>query len=119
VAHAVRVPERGGFTALGTTDQGGELSQGESLRTFGFDANPGIGTGTSHMLIALGTEAALKGRPVRYTRATKPVDELVDAADEKRRTRPSPATATATCSASTSSAASNRTAAAPDSSSRS
>jgi hypothetical protein len=34
------------------------------------------------MLIALGTEAALKGYRVRYTLATKLVNELVEAADE-------------------------------------
>lgn len=36
------------------------------------------GTGKSHLLIALGTEAAMKGCRVRYTLATK----LVEAADE-------------------------------------
>jgi DNA replication protein DnaC len=78
----------------------------KSLRTFDFDANPNIdpatihtlascewikksqplcligdsGTGKFHMLIALGTEAAMKGYRVRYTLATK----LVKAADEKQ-----------------------------------
>jgi DNA replication protein DnaC len=82
----------------------------KSLRTFDFDANPNIdpavantlascewikksqplcligdsGTGKSHMLIALGTEAAMQGYRVRYTLATKLVNELVDAADEKQ-----------------------------------
>ncbi|WSQ49503.1 IS21-like element helper ATPase IstB (plasmid) [Streptomyces sp. NBC_01220] len=82
----------------------------KSLRTFDFDANPNIdaatihtlascewikksqplcligdsGTGKSHMLIALGTEAAMKGYRVRYTLATKLVNELVEAADEKQ-----------------------------------
>jgi DNA replication protein DnaC len=82
----------------------------KSLRTFGFDANPNIdpatihtlascewikksqplcligdsGTGKSHMLIALGTEAAMKGYRVRYTLATKLVNELVEAADEEQ-----------------------------------
>ncbi|MFE0822592.1 ATP-binding protein [Streptomyces sp. NPDC058847] len=72
----------------------------KSLRTFDFDANPNIdpatihtltscewirkgqplcligdsGTGKSHMLIALGTEAAMKGYRVRYTLATKLVN---------------------------------------------
>ncbi|CAL9673508.1 IS21-like element helper ATPase IstB [Streptomyces sp. enrichment culture] len=84
--------------------------RGKSLRTFDFDANPNIdpatihtlascewikksqplcligdsGTGKSHMLIALGTEAAMKGYRVRYTLATKLVNELVEAADEKQ-----------------------------------
>ncbi|WP_030615227.1 IS21-like element helper ATPase IstB [Streptomyces achromogenes] len=82
----------------------------ESLRTFDFDANPNIdpavintlascewikksqplcligdsGTGKSHMLIALGAEAAMQGYRVRYTFATKLVNELVEAADEKQ-----------------------------------
>ncbi|MEV8393461.1 MULTISPECIES: ATP-binding protein [unclassified Streptomyces] len=42
------------------------------------------GTGKSHMLISLGTEAAMKGYRVRYTLATKLVNELVEAADEKQ-----------------------------------
>lgn len=42
------------------------------------------GTGKSHMLIALGAEAAMKGYRVRYTLATKLVNELVEAADEKQ-----------------------------------
>ncbi|WP_385625305.1 ATP-binding protein (plasmid) [Streptomyces sp. P8-A8] len=88
----------------------GVLLEFEVLRTFDFDANPNIdaatihtlascewikksqplcligdsGTGKSHMLIALGTEAAMKGYRVRYTLATKLVNELVEAADEKQ-----------------------------------
>ncbi|MFF4243094.1 ATP-binding protein [Streptomyces sp. NPDC001822] len=42
------------------------------------------GTGNSHMLIALGTEAAMKGYRVRYTLATNLVNELAEAADEKQ-----------------------------------
>lgn len=42
------------------------------------------GTGKSHLLIALGTAAAEKGYRVRYTLATKLVNELVEAADEKQ-----------------------------------
>ncbi len=41
------------------------------------------GTGKSHLLIALGTEAALAGFKVKYTLATKQVNELVEAADDK------------------------------------
>ncbi|MGX1298734.1 DNA replication protein DnaC [Streptomyces albogriseolus] len=85
----------------------------KSLRTFDFDADPNIdaatintlascewikkrqplcligdsGTGRSHMLIALGTDAAMKGYRVRYTLATKLVNELVEAADEKQLTK--------------------------------
>lgn len=36
-----------------------------------------------HLLIALGTEAAMAGFRVRYVLATKLVNELVEAADEK------------------------------------
>lgn len=80
------------------------------MRTFDFDANPNIdaatihtlascewikksqplcligdsGTGKSHMLIALGTEAAMAGYRVKYVLATKLVNELVEAADEKQ-----------------------------------
>jgi DNA replication protein DnaC len=41
------------------------------------------GTGKSHLLIALGTEAAMAGFKVKYTLAAKLVNELVEAADEK------------------------------------
>ncbi|QZY51322.1 IS21-like element helper ATPase IstB [Leucobacter tenebrionis] len=80
----------------------------KSLRTFDFDANPNIdpalihtlakcdwvakgqpvcligdsGTGKSHLLIALGTEAAMAGYRVKYTLATKLANELVEAPDE-------------------------------------
>ncbi|MEV7630695.1 IS21-like element helper ATPase IstB [Actinoplanes sp. NPDC089786] len=81
----------------------------KSLRAFDFDANSNVdpavvhtlascdwvrkglplcligdsGTGKSHLLIALGTEAAMVGFRVRYVLATKLVNELVEAADEK------------------------------------
>ncbi|MFI5679963.1 ATP-binding protein [Streptomyces cellulosae] len=90
--------------------KGAGFPREKSLRSFDFDANPNIdsatihtlascewikksqplcligdsGTGKSHMLIALGTEAAMKGYRVRYTLATKLVNELVEAADEKQ-----------------------------------
>lgn len=41
------------------------------------------GTGKSHLLIGLGTAAAEQGHQVRYTLATRLVNELVEAADEK------------------------------------
>ncbi|MEU6658101.1 IS21-like element helper ATPase IstB [Streptomyces sp. NPDC046821] len=82
----------------------------KSLRAFDFDANTSIdpatintlatcewvkkgeplcligdsGTGKSHLLIALGTEAAMQGFRVRYVLATKLVNELVEAADDKQ-----------------------------------
>jgi hypothetical protein len=77
----------------------------KSLRAFDFDANPNIdpavihtlakcewvqkgqplcligdsGTGKSHLLIALGTEAAMAGYRVKFTLATQLANELVEA----------------------------------------
>jgi IstB-like ATP binding protein len=45
------------------------------------------GTGKSHLLIALGTEAAMAGYRVKYTLASKLVNELVEAADDKQLTK--------------------------------
>ncbi|MCZ4508220.1 IS21-like element helper ATPase IstB [Streptomyces sp. ActVer] len=45
------------------------------------------GTGKSHLLIGLGTAAAMAGYRVRYALAAKLVNELVEAADEKQLTR--------------------------------
>lgn len=85
----------------------------KSLRSFDFDANPHVdpavvhtlatcdwvkkglplcligdsGTGKSHLLIALGTEAAMAGYRVRYALATKLVNELVEAADDRQLTK--------------------------------
>jgi DNA replication protein DnaC len=82
----------------------------KSLRGFEFDANPNVdpavihtlagcdwvkkglplcligdsGTGKSHLLIALGIEAATAGYRVKYTLATKLVNELVEAADDRQ-----------------------------------
>ena len=81
----------------------------KSLQDFDFDANPNInpatihtlagcgwirtgqplcligdsGTGKSHLLIGLGTAAAENGFRVKYTLATKLVNELVEAADDR------------------------------------
>lgn len=83
------------------------------LGDFDFDANPNInpatintlataewvrkgqplcligdsGTGKSHLLIGLGTAAAETGFRVKYTLATRLVNELVEAADEKNLAR--------------------------------
>lgn len=80
----------------------------KSLREFDYTANPNVdpavintlatsdwvrrghplcligdsGTGKSHLLIALGTEAAMAGYRVKYTLATKLANELAEAADE-------------------------------------
>jgi DNA replication protein DnaC len=114
------------------------------LSDFDFDANPAInaalvntlascdwvrkgqplcligdsGTGKSHLLIALGTAAAMAGFRVRYTLAAKLANELAEAATTGSSPRRSPATAVSTCCASTSSATWNSTGAAPNSSSR-
>lgn len=45
------------------------------------------GTGKSHLLIGLGTAAAEKGFRVKYTLATRLVNELAEAADEKNLAR--------------------------------
>lgn len=80
------------------------------LKDFDFEANPNIepalistlakgewvrkghplcligdsGTGKSHLLIALGTEAVLAGSRVRYVLAAKLVNELIEAADDRQ-----------------------------------
>jgi DNA replication protein DnaC len=100
---------RPGPAPLRTPDQSRRVPRDKSLRTFDFDANPNVdpavvhtlatcdwvkkglplcligdsGTGKSHLLIALGTEAAMAGFRVRYVLATKLVNELVEAADDK------------------------------------
>ncbi|WP_406499299.1 IS21-like element helper ATPase IstB [Streptomyces sp. NBC_01604] len=58
------------------------VKKGQSLCLIGDS-----GTGKSHLLIALGTEAAMAGFRVKYTLATKLVNELVEAADEKQLTK--------------------------------
>lgn len=101
---------RPGPTPLATAHQGGGLPAGEVSSGLRLRRQPNIdaatvhtlascewikksrplcligdlGTGKSHTLIALGTEAAIKGYCVRYTLATKLVNELVEAADEKQ-----------------------------------
>lgn len=45
------------------------------------------GTGKTHLLIALGTLAAEAGYRVRYTLASKLVNELAEAADDKQLTK--------------------------------
>jgi len=45
------------------------------------------GTGKSHLLIGLGTAAAQAGHRVRYVLASKLVNELVEAADERQLSR--------------------------------
>ncbi len=67
---------------VATLATGTWISKGESLCLIGDS-----GTGKSHLLIALGTEAARTGRRVRYALAAKLVNELVEAADERQLSR--------------------------------
>ncbi|HEY3603157.1 MAG TPA: IS21-like element helper ATPase IstB, partial [Sporichthyaceae bacterium] len=67
---------------IGTLATGTWITKGESLCLIGDS-----GTGKSHLLIALGTEAARTGRRVRYTLAAKLVNELVEAADDRQLSR--------------------------------
>lgn len=67
------------------------------------------------LVIGLGTAAAEKGFRVKYTLATRLVNELVKAADEQVLAK----TIASTCSASTSSATWSSTAGAPTCSSKS
>ena len=117
----------------------------KSLRGFDFKANPSIdpavvhtlakcewvkkgqplcligdsGTGKSHLLIGLGTEAAISGFRVKYTLATKLANELVEAADEKTLSKTIARYGRVDCCASTNSGTCSWTAAAPSCSFRS
>ena len=65
-----------------TLAQGDWIRRGEPLCLIGDS-----GTGKSHLLIGLGTAAAEKGYRVRYTLATRLVNELVEAADDMQLNR--------------------------------
>lgn len=65
-----------------TLAQGDWIRRGDPLCLIGDS-----GTGKSHLLIGLGTAAAEKGYRVRYTLATRLVNELVEAADEMQLNR--------------------------------
>jgi DNA replication protein DnaC len=93
--------------------RGAGFPRAKWLADFDFDANPAIspavvntlatcdwvrkglplcligdsGTGKSHLLIALGTAAAMAGHRVRYTLASKLANELAEAADDKQLTK--------------------------------
>lgn len=77
------------------------------------------GTGKSHLLIGLGLAACEQGRRMRYCTAAQLVNELVEAADERRLSRLVARTVGSTCSAWTRWARCNSTAAAPSCCSRS
>jgi len=93
--------------------RGAGFPRAKWLADFDFEANPGIspavintlaacdwvragsplcligdsGTGKSHLLIALGTAAAMAGFRVRYTLASKLANELAEAADDRQLTK--------------------------------
>ena len=61
---------------------GGYLDTGEPVVLIG-----NSGTGKTHLLIGLGIAACEQGRRVRYTTCAQLVNELVEAADERRLAR--------------------------------
>jgi DNA replication protein DnaC len=67
---------------INTLAAGAWVAAGEPLCLIGDS-----GTGKSHLLIGLGTAAAEAGHKVRYTLASKLVNELVEAADERQLSR--------------------------------
>ena len=67
---------------INTLAAGDWVSAGEPLCLIGDS-----GTGKSHLLIGLGTAAAEAGHRVRYTLASKLVNELVEAADDRQLSR--------------------------------
>jgi DNA replication protein DnaC len=67
---------------INTLAQGDWVRRGDPLCLIG-----NSGTGKSHLLIGLGTAAAEKGFRVKYTLATRLVNELVEAADDMQLAR--------------------------------
>lgn len=64
---------------VATLEGGGYLERGEPVVLLGDS-----GTGKSHLLIGLGMAACEQGRSVRYVTCAQLVNELAEAADEKR-----------------------------------
>jgi DNA replication protein DnaC len=67
---------------IATLATGGYIDAGEPVVLLGDS-----GTGKSHLLIGLGLAACEQGRRVRYTTTAQLVNELVEAADERRLSR--------------------------------
>jgi DNA replication protein DnaC len=67
---------------IATLAKGGYLQAGEPVVLLGDS-----GTGKSHLLIGLGIAACEAGRRVRYATAAQLVNELAEAADERRLSR--------------------------------
>jgi len=68
--------------SIATLASGAYLAAGEPVVLLGES-----GTGKSHLLIALGVAACEQGRRVRYVTAAQLVNELAEAADERRLSR--------------------------------
>jgi DNA replication protein DnaC len=69
-------------TTIAALASGGYMDAGEPIVLLGDS-----GTGKSHLLIGLGLAACEQGRRVRYATAAQLVNELVEAADERRLSR--------------------------------
>ena len=69
-------------TTIATLASGGYLDKGEPIVLLGDS-----GTGKSHLLIGLGVAACEQGRSVRYVTAPQLVNELAEAADQRRLSR--------------------------------
>jgi DNA replication protein DnaC len=69
-------------TTIATLASGSYLDAGQPVVLLGDS-----GTGKSHLLIGLGIAACEQGRRVRYVTAAQLVNELVEAADERRLSR--------------------------------
>lgn len=69
-------------TTIATLASGSYLDTGEPVVLLGDS-----GTGKSHLLIGLGIAACEQGRRVRYCTAAQLVNELVEAADDRRLSR--------------------------------
>lgn len=69
-------------TTLATLAAGGYLDDGDPVVLLGDS-----GTGKSHLLIGVGIAACEQGRSVRYVTAAQLVNELAEAADERRLSR--------------------------------
>src|SRR5215210_1849008 len=67
---------------IATLAAGGYLDAGDPVVLLGDS-----GTGKSHLLIGLGVAACAQDRPVRYATAAQLLNELAEAADERRLSR--------------------------------
>ena len=75
-------PLRSNAATIATLASGAYLDKGEPVVLLGDS-----GTGKSHLLIGMGMAACEQGRPVRYATCAGLVNELAEAADERRLSR--------------------------------